>query len=73
MVIEPLPAAWMGACAKCKGFQLCSLYIEKQHTLISGATFGKLISYHSGVNTMNVLDDAQSMQHTSSESIKNKK
>lgn len=66
MVIEPLPAVWMGVCAKYKGFQLSSLYIEKQHTLISGATFGKLILYHSGLNTMQVLDDKQSMQHTAS-------
>lgn len=66
MVIEALPAAWMGACVKCKGFQLCSLCIEKQHTLISGATFGKLISYHSGANTVKVLDDEQSMQRAPS-------
>lgn len=63
MVIEPLPAAWTGACAKRKGFQLSSQYIGKQHTLISRATFGKLISYHSGVNTVKVLDDEQRMQH----------
>lgn len=62
MVIEPLPAAWMGACAKCNGFQLGSLYIEKQHTLISGATFRKLILYHSGVYTVNVRDDEPSRQ-----------